>query len=376
VDRNRLDSVNRGPKKEGEMLLRYFPVHVLMPEEGAIFWGVAKIGIETSSLTNLLLLQSQEQDRIRRTIWLEIILSLSVAGLLALGLLSLWARRLTEPLRELGAVTRALPAVRPRDFTLWLQNLERVDPQEQSEAADIRNSLLRLGNAIPRLGRHLLSAERLASASKSAGRVLPACRRWLERLRTLAASGPEAEAERQRLLGNLTTTLDDLARFSAPRETAWQLVDLAPSLMSAWRLATLAAPAGVRFLQNLEPLPKVWGHPRDLDHALLALVEAAGDVLEPDGELALRAVTRPGGGIAISLEASGPAFSLEHCQQLLTPFQAAGDVQKHLGPALAAAVAEQHGGSLEITPRVAGGLAFTLELPQAPEAHEAFDPYI
>jgi signal transduction histidine kinase len=381
VDRARLDSVNRGPKKEGEMLLRYFPVHVLMPDEGAIYWGVAKVGIETHSLANLLLLQNQEQQRIRRTIWVEIILSLSIAGLLALGLLSLWARRLTEPLRELGAVTRDLAAVRPRDFSLWLQNLERVDTQDQSEPGDIKNSLMRLGAAIPRLGQRLLDAEREASVGKVAARIVPGCRRWLDRLKALDAAGPPSQAadaarERERLLANLTTSLQDLYRFGGAGETAWQAVDLHPAIMSAWRLATLGAPEGTRFIQNVEPLQPVWGNPFDLEHALLALVEFVGSVAEPKGELALRAVTRPGGGVAITFEVSGPPSSLEQCQTLLTPFQAAADIQGRLGPALVAAVAEQHGGSLDIAPRAAGGLILTLELPGAPDSHEAFDPYI
>ena len=63
VDNALQESVNRGPKQEGEMLLRYMPVHVLLADEGAVFWGVAKIGIDTNRMRQLLLLQSQEQEQ-------------------------------------------------------------------------------------------------------------------------------------------------------------------------------------------------------------------------------------------------------------------------------------------------------------------------
>ncbi|MBM4283877.1 MAG: hypothetical protein FJ128_01320 [Deltaproteobacteria bacterium] len=382
VDRLLLESVNRGSKKEGEMLLRYLPVHVLMPEEGAIYWGVAKIGIDTATISSLLLLQSQEQQRIRWAIWLEIILSLTVAGLLALGLLSLWARRLTEPLRELGAVSRSLGAVRPREFDLWLENLKRVETQDQAEAADIKNSLIRLGEALPRLGQRLLATERQASLGKVAQRIIPPSHAWITRLLSLETEAQQARQgngvfrERRRLLTSLDTGWQDLARFGGAPSPTWKMVDLNPGLLSAWRLATLGAPAGTRFIQHIEPLPQVWGSPHDLEHALLYLVEFIGDLAPPEGELALRAESPAEGMVRITFEVSGPPFSLESCQQLLNPLQATSDFRERLGPALAAAVAEQHGGTLEITPRPQGGLVLILALPQAPIRHESFDPYI
>src|SRR4030065_252127 len=98
VDNTIQESVNRGPKEEGEMLLRYMPVHVLLADEGAVFWGVAKIGIDTNRMRQLLFIQSQEQSRIRRDIWVEIILSLFISGVLAMSLIYFWVRPITETL--------------------------------------------------------------------------------------------------------------------------------------------------------------------------------------------------------------------------------------------------------------------------------------
>src|SRR4030042_618318 len=159
VDNAIQESVNRGPKEEGEMLLRYMPVHVLLADEGAVFWGVAKIGIDTNRMRQLLFLQSQEPSKIRRDIWVEIILSLLISWVLAMSLISFWVRHITEPLRTLSVVTGALQGAKPEEFDLWLENLKRVDSQGQAEVVIIQQVLERLGTAVPQLGQRLIDGE-------------------------------------------------------------------------------------------------------------------------------------------------------------------------------------------------------------------------
>ena len=364
VDKNLLESVNRGPKKEGEMLLRYLPVHVLIPDEGAIFWGVAKIGIDTSGMRQMLLFQSQEQDRVRRAIWLEIILSLTVAGLIALGLIFLWVRHLTEPLKALSAVAGDLKTAQPRDFDLWLDNVKRVDPRGQAEVADLQQSLIRLGSAIPRIGQQLLATERQACWGKVAARALPTLAALSARL------APQEEAPKEAIIDKLQTALVDLQRFQPAPETAWQMVDLGPGLHSAWRLATLALPAEVNLVAEIPPLPPVWGSPAALELAVLYLLDYAVSGLTPPGELILKALSPSPAMVQINLEFSGPQMSPAACQQLLQPFQGTGDLQASLGPALAAAIAAQHRGSLKVQPRLKCGLLCQLQLPTAKAPHE------
>lgn len=365
VDKNLLESVNRGPKKEGEMLLRYMPVHVLLPDEGAIYWGVAKIGIDTSALRQMLLFQSQEQDRVRKAIWLEIILSLTVAGLIALGLIFLWVRHLTEPLKNLSAVALDLKTAQPQDFDLWLDNLKRVDPRRQAEVADLQQSLIRLGSAIPKIGRQLIAMAHQACFGKVAARVLP----------TLAAYNDQLNARegfiREEILTKLHTTFQDLQRFQPVQETQWQMVDMTPGLTSAWRLATLGLTGEVKPEMELNTLPLVWGSPAALELAVLYLLDYAVAGLAPQGELILKAQAASPGWVRISLEFSGPQVSPEVCGHLLNPFQSSGAIQVSLGPALAAAIAAQHGGSLKAQPRPQGGLLFQLELPTAAAPHES-----
>ncbi|MGA9756388.1 MAG: hypothetical protein WBV23_14725, partial [Desulfobaccales bacterium] len=156
VDNALQESVNRGPKQEGAMLLRYMPVYVLLADEGAVYWGVAKIGIDTSRMRHLLALQSEEQDRIRNAIWIEIILSLFISGLLAMSLIYVWVRYITEPLKNLSVVAADLRGAKPEEFDLWLENLKRLDPQGQVEVMAIQQVLERLGAAVPKLGQRLI----------------------------------------------------------------------------------------------------------------------------------------------------------------------------------------------------------------------------
>ena len=71
---------------------------------------------------------------------------------------------------------------------------------------------------------------------------------------------------------------------------------------------------------------------------------------------------------------SGSRGRVAECQGWLNPFGDPGRIQGSLGPALAAAIASQHGGSLTVTPRESGGAVFSLELPPLPE--ELHEPVI
>jgi hypothetical protein len=202
LEKDRLESsVYLGPKAEGQMLLRYLPVHILVPDEGAIFWGVAKIGVDISGLADIKNMLERERNQLRRTVWLAVILSLFIAGILAVSLLYLWARSLTEPLRQLSEAARDFRDAKPQEYDLWLHNLKRVDPRGQTEIFELKEALLRLGRAIPRLGERLFAGEPQACLTRVAARALPAIladsallqqfrEQFRERRQQLAQPGP------------------------------------------------------------------------------------------------------------------------------------------------------------------------------------------
>jgi len=380
VDNAIQESVNRGPKEEGEMLLRYMPVHVLLADEGAIFWGVAKIGIDTNRMRHLLFIQSQEQSRIHRDIWVEIILSLFISGVLAMSLIYFWVRHITEPLRTLSMVTGALQGAKPEDFDLWLENLKRVDAQGQAEVVVIQEVMERLGTAVPKLGQRLIDGEARACLGQVVARGLPALQAWQAQLQgleqELGAGGATGSAQQSLALmrTRLDTVFDDLSHLGSDPQGEWDRIDVTPGLQRAWRLATLGLPAEVTAQQEFAALPPVWGSAAKLSLAVLYLLVFAVDLVPPAGELGIKAGPSPAGGVRLAVWVSGNPRSPLECQGWLNPFGDPGRIQGSLGPALAAAIASQHGGSLTVAPREPGGAVFSLELP--PLAEELHEPVI
>ncbi len=382
VDNAIQESVNRGPKEEGDMLLRYMPVHVLLADEGAVFWGVAKIGIDTKRMSQLLRFQSQEQTNIRRDIWVEIILSLLISGILAMSLIYFWVRHITEPLRTLSSVTGALKGAKPEDFDLWLENLKRVDSQGQVEVATIQEVLNRLGTAVPKLGQRLIDGEAQACLGRVMARGLPALQAWKTELQALEqqlATGGATEASHLKLASlrtRLETVLDDLSHLCCDPEGEWEQIDVTPWLQRIWRLATLGLPAEITQHQEFGSLPSVFGSAAKLRLAVLYLLAFAVDLLPPAGELGIKAEPSPRGGVRLTVWVSGNQRSPAECQGWLNPFGEPGRIQGSLGPALAAAIVSQHGGSLTAAPRESGGVVFSLELPPLAASQEPHGPVI
>ena len=371
VDKLLLESINQGVLGS-EMTTRYLPVQVLVREQGPVYWGVAKIGVNTSAIRVMRLLQGQELDRIRRIIWLEIFLSVGLVTGLAMALGYRWVRNYTEPLKELEIAARGMNNAKPEEFNFWVNKLRFVEPNKQQEIDSIREILLRMAGAMHRIGQRLITTERQAAWGRVASGIVSTTLHRLQAIRVLEGQvGPEASAagncsqELKELFDQLQTELQDLAEFVPAVETQWQAVDLLPALHSAWRLITANLPATVRLTLELAVLPPVRGSAADLKLAIILLLEYAGRPLEPNGELTLRAwPDSPPGGVCIQLQFSGPRLSPEDCQSLLNPFQAPDD-QQPLGPALAAAIATEHGGRLNVE-TWENGLIFLLILPKEP----------
>lgn len=386
LEKDRLESsVYLGPKAEGQMLLRYLPVHILVPDEGAIFWGVAKIGVDISGLADIKNMLERERNQLRRTVWLAVILSLFIAGILAVSLLYLWARSLTEPLRLLSEAARDFLTGKPQDYDLWLNNLKRVDPRSQTEIFELKETLLRLGRAIPRLGERLFAGEPQACLTRVAARALPALLadsallqqfrdQFRERRQQLAQAehgraNPSPDDPTDDLdgaLARLDTNLSDWGEFAAEPEKEWQSFELTPILQRAWRLATLGLSSPVRLASDLKALPRVWGAPGYLAQAVLMLLDYAAGVLPPDGRLTFEAGPLAAGGLQMTVAVSKPGFSGDECRALLSPPRGEADFTGSLGPALAAAIAHWHGGDLRAQPLEPEGLIFTLTLPPPP----------
>ncbi len=380
VDQKLLEFINHGPKKEGEMILRYFPVHVLVPGEGAVYWGVAKIGIDTGWSRRTLAEERRQQDQLRRIFGFNIILILVISAILFMVLMvfSPWVRRLTEPLSRLVAVAEDLNDVhRPDEYALWLENVKHFDHWGQAEVSGIQQVLLRLGTTIPKLGERLATGEGQACLGKVMGRSLPALQNLSARLQTLDGQRSEqgqlpapVQQEMSELLARLQAEVQDLLRFWPSGSEAWQRLDLTPGIKSACRLVSSRLPARAEFTTDLRPLPLVWGSPSDLPLAVLYLLDIIVDRLDPGGRLHVMAAASPAGGVQLVMEVTGSRLTAAAWQDWLSFWRGSEAIQEELGPALAAAIVVQHGGTLTVQSKDKDGVTFTLVLPPLVTANE------
>lgn len=268
-------------------------------------------------------------------------------------------------------VTAALKGAKPEDFDLWLENLKRVDPQGQAEVAVIQQVLQRLGLAVPKLGQRLIDGEARACLGRVMIRALPALQAMQVKLQELesqllpGAPAPSLPVHQKLALlrAQLETVFADFAHLWSDPPGGWGAIDLTPEIQRAWRLATLGLSPEVRLHLEVSPLPPVWGAPAELSLAVLYLLDFAVDLVPAAGDLGLNAEPSPVGGVRLTVWVAGEPHSPSECQKLLKPFGDPDGIRGSLGPALAAALARQHGGSLTLAPREAGGLEFSLELP-------------
>jgi signal transduction histidine kinase len=260
-----------------------------------------------------------------------------------------------------------------------------VDSQGQVEVVTIQQVLERLGAAVPKLGQRLIDGEAQACLGRVMARGLPALQAWQAQLQGLeqelraggaTGSSPPPHQKLASLRARLNTVLDDLSHLCSDPEGQWEQIDLTPNLQRVWRLATLGLPAEITRRQEIGPLPPVWGSAAKLSLAALYLLAFAVDLLPPAGELGLKAEPTPAGGVRLAVWVSGKPRSPAECQGWLNPFADPARIQGSLGPALAAAIAAQHGGSLTVAPRESGGAVFSLELPPLAASQEPHEPVI
>ena len=176
--------------------------------------------------------------------------------------------------------------------------------------------------------------------------------------------------------------LDRMLEFGATPAPNNSAVNIHSILDHVRRLASAAAPAGLRIAADYDPsLPPVLGNRDRLVQALLNLVknaaEAAGKQSD-GGQIWLRTAFHTGVAITdrksgqrvalpllIAIEDNGPGIPEEISQHLFEPFVSSKPSGTGLGLALSAQIVNEHGGLIE-TERVRGRTVFRVLLPLAP----------
>jgi two-component system OmpR family sensor kinase len=311
---------------------------------------------------------------------IRVLLGLGVVGGAALAFIAglALARRAMAPIASLTQAAREIE--RTRDPAVELPK-----PEADDEVADLARTLEGMLHALDTSRRETEGAlarqrEFVADASHELRTPLTSILANLELLEP-SLHGDDAETavaalrssrRMRRLVGDLLL----LARADAGREGLREQVQLAEMAREA---AAEAAPVSVDHdlvLDLPERGPVIDGVADDLHRLTLNLIENALVHTPPGTSVAVR-VGEAAGQAVLEVEDSGPGIPPDARERIFDRFvrgQGETGGGSGLGLAIVRAVAERHGGSVQVGSGAAGGARFTVRLPVTSGATLAAPP--
>ncbi|MFC7242070.1 sensor histidine kinase [Catellatospora aurea] len=297
------------------------------------------------------------------------LIALVVMGLVSLLLGRVISGRVLRPLRTVTAATRRISAENLHE------RLAVAGPEDEvKDLADTIDGLL------ARLEASFAAQRRfVANASHELRTPLATMRAALDVAE--AKPGP-LPAQTAALGGRVRTELDRVDRLLdgllvLARTQHGALGDQAPVALGDLAGGALAARAAdIRAagltVDTADVAPHAWTEGNATLLARLAQNLVDNAVLHNvDGGWLRVAVTAADGTVALVVESGGPVLEQAQVDRLAAPFQRLGadrvgsDDGSGLGLSIVAAVAEAHGGRLELRARPAGGLRATVTLPRS-----------
>ena len=285
------------------------------------------------------------------------------------------AKSLLAELASLGLV-RVARAAPTRRYVLTSLGVQLNDTGLSGETSASLKNLERLRTDLLSTMAHELRTP-LTVVRTSAGLLLdPASNPSPEQRRTMLAT-IERNAERMQ---QLVSDILDLSRFRTGAIRLQQR-QFDPSEVAENVAATIRPLAEQRGqaieLQPAPPGSKVYGDRRRLERALLNLVSNAQRFAPDGGHIDVRVGIAPDGTTIWAVTDDGPGISLEDQARLFERFFV-GRNDRHgthegvgLGLPTALAIAQAHGGTIEVRSRPGEGSTFTLEIPSDGASEEA-----
>ena len=319
---------------------------------------------------------AKPRDGVRHTVArIQLFLALGIVGGTVLAFFAglALARRAMSPIVNLTSAAGEI--ARTRDPAVELPK-----PPAEDEVAELANTLEDMLRALDTAraeteGALARQREFVADASHELRTPLTSILANLEMLeaelagdhREMAGSALRSSRRMRRLVADLLL----LARADAGRASNTELLDLASVVGEATAEAAPVA-AGHDISVDLPNGngggPFVRGVPDDLHRLVLNLVENALAHTPPGTEVTVR-LTSEGGSAVLAVEDAGPGIPRAIRERIFDRFvrgeaESAGG-GSGLGLAIVRAVAERHGGSVEVGDSEAGGASFTVRLPLA-----------
>jgi OmpR-family two-component system manganese-sensing sensor histidine kinase len=176
-------------------------------------------------------------------------------------------------------------------------------------------------------------------------------------------------AETTLQMQRLTNDLLLLARAGQPIERDLFVVDLSAVVARVQALYDAQARAsGVKFSADIRPNVRVYGNPDQLQRIVANLVENAIRYAPAGGHVRVRC-RRERPGAVVSVADNGPGIAPENIGRIFDRFwrgdaARSGDTGAGLGLAVALALAQRHGGTIDVASVPPAGSTFTLVLPR------------
>jgi nitrogen fixation/metabolism regulation signal transduction histidine kinase len=174
----------------------------------------------------------------------------------------------------------------------------------------------------------------------------------------IARAGKTIKAE-VRTLRELVREFGDFARSPAPRPEPVDLPELLDHAIALYVPSSVAVERDYTY-----DGPPLHADPDLLARAFGNLVKNACEAMGGQGTLGVHVRAVPL-GVAITIEDTGPGVASENAEKIFTPYFTTKDDGTGLGLAVVRRVAEDHGGTLELTPSRRGA-RFVLTLPLSP----------
>jgi two-component system, NtrC family, nitrogen regulation sensor histidine kinase NtrY len=177
-------------------------------------------------------------------------------------------------------------------------------------------------------------------------------------------------------ISNLKTIIGRFSEFSKMPHPQLQPVEVNELLRGVAQLfqAQLQAPGREPITCKLEldeGAGAIAADPDLLHRALANLVLNAMDAMPKGGTLTLRS-RRDDGHVVIEVADTGSGLTREECERIFTPYYTSKQHGTGLGLAIVQSVVSDHGGRIGVRSETGVGTTFVIELPNDPEAENAF----
>jgi PAS domain S-box-containing protein len=190
-------------------------------------------------------------------------------------------------------------------------------------------------------------------------------------LALMVAEGEELIDECLEGADRVAAIVRDVAGFARAGPSESEIVDSAPLVEHAVRIAGPRVPPKVRIELDLVKTEPIRCTPQEFEQVILNLLQNALHAVAGGGNILVTNHSR-GGRVQIRIQDDGPGIEPELRDRIFDPFFTTKPVGEGtgLGLAISCQIIRNHGGEIRVSSAEGGGAVFTIDLPAARDADE------